>query len=139
MTVDGIRDIFRDAVRVRSTSRCANMQCSSSSSGGGGVDFTSAASSFDHELPTPPLARFILYERIEPRTHDATIFHREEEHNCTAVSEVATYGAYLSTASRAPPLVDAFAGVGARTRPQDSSHPLAAALGYGAIGAVLAV
>ena len=55
-----------------------------------------------------------------------------------AASELAAFGAYLS----APPddgaavLIDTVAGLGARTRPAEASHPLASGLGYGALSCV---
>ena len=91
-------------------------------------------------------ARYVLYERVVARTHAADLAHHGDRlHLPRAISEVASYGALL-----VPPGegsggeggggegggVNVHAGFGARTRPAAADHPLAAELGYGALGCV---
>ena len=89
-------------------------------------------------------ARYVLYERVTARTHAADLAHHGDRlHLPSAISEVASYGALL-----VPPGegsggeggegggVNVHAGFGARTRPAAADHPLAAELGYGALGCV---
>jgi len=54
-----------------------------------------------------------------------------------AISEVASFGAFLTDASGAV-LTNVHAGFGVRTRPASPNHPLAGALGYGALGCLQA-
>ena len=91
-------------------------------------------------------ARYVLYERVTARTHAADLAHHGDRlHLPSAISEVASYGALL-----VPPGesgggdgscgesggVNLHAWFGARTRPAAADHPLAAELGYGALGCV---
>ena len=82
---------------------------------------------------------WLLYPKIRPATHDASIVHGGETHALNdAASEVAAFGSFLAApaADGGEVLIDAVAGLGARTRPADPTHPLAQGLGYGALSAV---
>ena len=88
---------------------------------------------------------YVLYRKVSPMTHDATVMHEsgeyrlEREHEHPAMSELATFGAYLSASQCGggdAPLVNRLAGMGARTRPARPDHPLSKGLGYGAISCV---
>lgn len=97
----------------------------------------------------PVAAWTLLYPKVEPARHDATLVHAGVVHELrrAAVSEVASYGAFLATPAAGPceeagrvgvgdVLLNVNAGLGARTRPAETDHPLSAELGYGAISAV---
>ena len=76
---------------------------------------------------------YVAYERVTPAVEDAAVV---VDGNTLvideALSEVAAYGVFAADASGRV-LVNAHAGCGARIRPADPHHPLAAALGYGAL------
>lgn len=82
----------------------------------------------------------LLYRKLSPRTHSATVRHVDgaEWEVEGAESEVGVYGAYLALPGEEA-MLNASAGVAARTRPADAGHALAAQLGYGAISAVAGV
>ena len=63
--------------------------------------------------------------------------HAGEVHEleACAVSEVASFGAFVADAS-GEILMNEAAGFGARTRPGDATHALAASLGYGALSCI---
>ena len=93
---------------------------------------------FDLQGDGRPMGRnYILYRKISPRKHSTVLAHESElcKLDGTAVSEVATYGAYLMDPTSGV-LVNKLAGVGARTRVENSSHPLAKPLGYGGVSGV---
>ena len=82
---------------------------------------------------------FLLYPKVRPQTHSACIIHHGElQHIAEATSEVAAFGSFLATAQvdGNETLIDETAGFGARTRPADPTHLLAAGLGYGALNCV---
>ena len=91
---------------------------------------------FRNDSQTGQLAgrHYILYRKIHPAEQSATISHEGVVNTFSACSEVVTYGAFLAGADKHV-LVNRCIGVAARTRPKDTSHPLRAALGYGAISA----
>ena len=100
------------------------------------------ASGIRELLSTEAASWFLLYPKVCPQTHDAAIVHGGGVHHLddAAASEIAAFGCHLT----APPadggeaIIDRVAGFGARTRPVDSSHPLAGGLGYGALNCVIA-
>ena len=85
---------------------------------------------------------FVLYPKMRPIEHDATIVHEGSLHSlradAAAASELAVFGSFLaaSPADGGKVLIDEVAGMGARTRPASASHPLATGLGYGALSCV---
>ena len=107
----------------------------------GGMPRTTA-SGIRELLSTEAASWFLLYPKVCPQTHDAAIVHGGDVHHLddAAASEIAAFGCHLT----APPadggeaIIDRVAGFGARTRPVDSSHPLAGGLGYGALNCVIA-
>lgn len=95
---------------------------------------------FELEADGRPRGRnYIIYRKISPRKHSAVLAHENEVHelDCNAVSEVATYGSYLSDSS-SKVLLNELAGVGARTRAASYAHPISKDLGYGAVSGVRA-
>jgi hypothetical protein len=89
----------------------------------------------------PKGRNYILYRKIHGRRHDAVLAHESDLHRLDhglAVSEVATYGAYLSLAGQenSAIIVNCLAGLGARTRVCSRDHPIAQVLGYGAVSGV---
>lgn len=78
--------------------------------------------------------RYILYRRERLHTHDSRVALDGAVHELAgeAVSEVATFGAFVADASGAT-LRNELAGFGVRTRPASSAHALAPLLGYGAL------
>mmetsp|Transcript_16839 Transcript_16839/g.34303 ORF Transcript_16839/g.34303 Transcript_16839/m.34303 type:complete len:487 (+) Transcript_16839:87-1547(+) len=96
----------------------------------------------------------IMYRRVRPQRHSATLMHegRVVDLNGNAVSEIATYGAYLAdpgddngTKLFQPHVkVNRVAGVASRTRmivgaENTPPHALAQELGYGAVSCCKAV
>jgi hypothetical protein len=90
---------------------------------------------------------YLLYRRLAPVTHRATIRHTDSSiHELQhAVSEIAVYGAYLTTPEESEPMINLSAGVAARTRPAmpvpvpvgaPAEDALSRALGYGALSCV---
>ena len=83
--------------------------------------------------------RFVLSRKISPLTHAAELAPPPAGavvHVDAAVSELASFGAFLAGAeafAEGDALVNACAGVGARTRPAASDHPRAKEIGYGAL------
>ena len=92
---------------------------------------------------------YLLSRRVAPlRTHDAEVVNAAHDgatlaltaaRGAVASSEVATFGVFLSERGGAPPLLNCAAGIGARVRPADLRHPLAAEVGYGALSCVQSV
>lgn len=111
-------------------------------------------------------AHYLLYRKLRPATHEAEVHTPAGETlrlgggsavdrdgamgggggggavDCggggggAATSEVATFGVFLAANGGGEVLRNEAAGVGARTRPADPGHPLAAELGYGALSCV---
>ncbi len=91
---------------------------------------------------------FVVYPRVEPPSFATTVMHNGEAHELESISEVASYGCVLDDRPRVGAnaaetmcggeklQVNDFIGVGARTRPASSEHPLASVLGYGALSTV---
>ena len=86
---------------------------------------------------------FVLYPKLRPIEHDATIVHDGKLHSLhedadAAASELAVFGSFLAASpdDGGEVLINEVAGMGARTRPASASHPLAAGLGYGALSCV---
>lgn len=83
-------------------------------------------------------AWYLLFRKVALRPHEAEIVHNGTVQHLSATeaaSEVAAFGCYLDDGA-GNVIMDRVAGFGARTRPTQSTHPLAAALGYGALNAV---
>ena len=134
---DPERFVAKSALRPRTGSNATQDRKAS-----GGVTLTSAES-IRQVLASPAAAWFLLYPKVTPQPHNAHIVHDGGVHqfdmdDTPAASEVAAYGTYLSAPldDGGEVLVDACAGLGARTRPADPAHPLAAGLGYGALSCV---
>ena len=92
--------------------------------------------------PSVDATHYVMYPKVDASVHEARIVHASRVVTLRAVAEVCAFGAYLT----APPadgggggggggevLINAVAGFGARTRPADATHNLAAELGYGAL------
>ena len=81
----------------------------------------------------------MLSRKISPLTHAAELAPPPagaDLHVDAAVSELASFGAFLAGAeafAEGDALVNACAGVGARTRPAAAHHPRAKEIGYGAL------
>ena len=76
---------------------------------------------------------YVGYERVHPAVEPAALVVDGDVHTVEeAVAEIAAYGVFVADAS-GEVLVNTHAGSGARIRPAYQTHPLAAAVGYGAL------